>query len=178
MIKNNKGFTLIETLLSLTLIMLFMGVSIAFTSVTLINNTKIETNVEDYATLNRYMRCNAELLGKKTELLISSNKLEAVIEEFDGSTKDIQSLQPKLEDLNENTTFECVTPMIVTHLPNGEVEYSQQVTMIFGDDTNKVALVNVANFNNVSVLYTNQPSIDNNIDVDDGSDDSMVSDRL
>ena len=92
MIKNNKGFTLIETLLSLTLIMLFMGVSIAFTSVTLINNTKIETKVEDYATLNRYMRCNAELLGKKTELLISSNKLEAVIEEFDGSTKDIQSL--------------------------------------------------------------------------------------
>ena len=159
---NNKAFSLVETLLSLTLVMMFLGAFITYiANPSLTAEVRIETKVSDYISLNKYVKYNAELNGKKTMLLVVSNKVEAVIEDTDGTYKDILSLSPQLEALNENTIFECgETNIAVIYLPTGEIEENGELTMIIeNNNTNRIALINIGEFDKVSIIYTN---IDNN----------------
>lgn len=155
--KKNKGFSLIETLLSLSLLLLFLSVAIAYTSNMFMTDVQVQTKVDNYVALNRYLKCDASLYGKKTIIMMVRNKVEAIMESSDGTMTNISSLQPQLENLNESVKFSCPFENAVTYLPNGAVEQSNPVTMIVDENTNKVATITIQEFNEPSVVYTNSP---------------------
>lgn len=150
----NKAFTLIEVLLSLMLVVLFLGTSVICTESLASKQINIETKVSDYVSLSKFVKCQAELNGKQAKMLVISNKIEALIENAEGEYKNISSLQEKVDNINEDAIFGTKSTNGITYLPDGELETYGPVS-ISVDDTN-IALVNINDFDYAEVVYTNK----------------------
>ena len=151
--RKRKGYTLIELLLSVTLITMFFGASIIYTSLDARHQIQIESKVSNYISLNKYIKYHGELNGKETKLLIISNKVEAVIKNDGGDYKNILPLQVQVEDLNDGAYFDSSNEDIMTYFPDGSEENNGTITLSI-DDTNN-ALINIEGWNCVNIIYTN-----------------------
>jgi prepilin-type N-terminal cleavage/methylation domain-containing protein len=127
--KQNKAYTLVEILLSITIIGLLISAMVFNFSGLVNNKSLLKTKVEQYITLNRYVKYNASLNGKKTKILVETNKLKVVMEDnFTGIDTEISTLKPQLNDLNDQTYFESEdfintnVVTIVIYLPDGSIE--------------------------------------------------------
>lgn len=117
--------------------------SVCIVSIDSMWNKKVQlkSKVDDYITLNRFVKYNAMLNGKKTKVLIDTNKLKVVEEDnFTGNTAEIFTLQSKVNELNDETLFESgdfinkniVT--IVTYYPDGSIEKEGTVGIKIEDE--------------------------------------------
>ncbi len=149
-----KAFTLIETLLSLTLVLLLTS-AMVFNMDSLWNNrVRMDTKIEDYHTLARYAKCNAELKGMKSKIVLTNNKVGVILENFQGSVQEIPTLQSQLDDLNADVLFESEDTNIVTYLPDGSVEKGGVISMTM-DETNSVQ-IEVNEWDQFSIIHTNK----------------------
>jgi prepilin-type N-terminal cleavage/methylation domain-containing protein len=153
-----KAFTLIEVLLTTSLVLMFSAACV-FNFGTLLNSkVRLDEKVSNYITLSRYVKCNAELSGKRAKILVETNKLKVITEDFQGSVDNIPTLQPQLDDLNDQAYFESEDTNVVTYLPDGSVEKEGTVGIKVEDDENEEQKwVTIGDFNRiiVSSCHTN-----------------------
>jgi type II secretory pathway pseudopilin PulG len=160
--KQNKAFTLIEVLLSVSLILLFTSACV-FNFGSLWNKkVQLDSKVENYITLSRYVQCNAELSGKKAKILIETNKVKVVEENFQGETTSILTLQPQLEDLNDQAIFESEDTNVVTYLPDGSIEKEGTVGIKIEDDENteEQKWITIGDFNRITISSCHTNNVD------------------
>jgi prepilin-type N-terminal cleavage/methylation domain-containing protein len=149
-----KGFTLIEVLLSLSLMLLLVSACV-FNFNTLLNNqVRIENKVSGYLTLNRFAQCSAELMGKKSKIMIDQHKVKVVMETYQGETSNIPTLESQIEELNSDALFDGNETNVITYNPDGSLEKGGKVNVSIenGDETN-VAHIAITEWNTVSVVY-------------------------
>lgn len=164
----NKAFTLLETLLS-TILMLIFSVSFILCFNSINNEKNIESNVSEYLTINRYVKCYAELNGKKTKISIIENKLKVEIEEDIDIYTNIILLQPQIDNLNNIVNFEIPTEdvddgfidnEVVIYLPDGSIEKSRVISLGEIDNTNNIVNILSVGFNRFEINYLNITNTD------------------
>lgn len=159
-----KAFTLIEVLLSTSLVLMFMS-AMVFNFGTLVNNkVKLESKIENYITLSRYVKCNAQLSGMKAKILVETNKLKVVqVDSLTGDTTEIPTLQPQIEDLNDQAIFESEETNIVTYLPDGSIEKEGTVGIKM-EDKNEIEdqqmWVTIGEWNRIRIESSHTNSVD------------------
>lgn len=152
----NRGYSLIEVTLSIALVTMFLTVFIVnMTTTSTFAKVQLDTKIENYVSLNKYVKYNSQLTGKISKVLIISNKLEAVIEDDDGEYNNIFSLQSQVDDINEDTTFGNVDMDIITYFPDGYME-TEGILSIIIDETNNVFIDIDEWSGEVSIIYTNK----------------------
>lgn len=119
LVKNKSGFTLLEVLLSMSLIALFAA------SMVLSFNTKyntLEYKTNNYITLTRYTKAYAQLEGKHTKISVnSSNQIQAEIETSVNEYKNLDIVQPQIDDINSEANFSVVPdPLVEEDCPPSE----------------------------------------------------------
>lgn len=157
-----NGFTLIEVLLSTSLVLLFMS-AMVFNFGTLVNNkVRLESKIENYITLSRYVKCNAQLSGMKAKILVETNKIKVIEESYKGETVEIPTLQPQLEDLNDQAYFESEETNVVTYLPDGSIEKEGTVGIKIenSEDEEEQKWVTIGDFNRVTVSSVHTNNVD------------------
>jgi hypothetical protein len=118
---------------------------------------RLDSKVENYITLSRYVQCNAELSGKKATILIETNKLKVVETDFQGTTTEIPTLQPQIEDLNDQAYFESESFIdtnivtVVTFFPDGSIEKEGTIGIKIEDVEDEEKWVTVGDFNRIVV---------------------------
>jgi type II secretory pathway pseudopilin PulG len=175
--KNESGFTLIETLLSVSLIAMFMA-AMVFCFNPNLNALQIKT--DNYITLARYTKAYAQLEGKHTKILInSSNKIQAEIETKINEYKNLDVIQPQIDELNDNTSFELVPNVfaedeeytdeskigisingiiVMMFSPDGSISETHPITIIPWNQTDQSitnsSTVSISEYFYVSVSYS------------------------
>lgn len=154
MTMKQKGFTLIEVLLSLSLMLMLVSACVFNFNALLNNQVRIENKVSGYLTLNRFAQCSAELMGKKSKIVIDNNKVKVIMETYQGETSNIPTLESQIEELNADALFDGIDTNVVVYLPDGSLEKGGQVNISIenGDETN-AAQVAIYEWNNVRVAY-------------------------
>lgn len=155
--KKKSGYTLIETLMSVVLILVFSCASIMCYE-NVFANSSIEYKIDNYVSLNRFVQCNAEINGKNAKILVIDNKIKAEMEDNDGEFQNIPSLQNQVEDLNDDTEFESDNENVAIYFPDGSSEKYGPVSISMNDDTNNIVIVDINEVNTVSITYTNKTS--------------------
>jgi hypothetical protein len=155
--KKRSGYTLIETLMSLVLILVFSCTSIVCYE-NVLANSSIEYKVDNYVSLNKFVQCNAEINGKNAKILVIDNKIKAEMEDNDGEFQDISSLQDQIENLNDDTEFESDNENVAIYFPDGSSEKFGPVNISMNEDTNKIVIVDINEVNTVSITHTNRVS--------------------
>lgn len=133
----NRGYSLIEVTLSIALVTMFLTVFIVNMTTSTFAKVQLDTKIENYVSLNKYVKYNSQLTGKISKVLVISNKLEAVIEDDAGEYNNIFSLQSQVDDINEDTTFGNVDMDLITYFPDGCME-TEGILSIIIDETNNV----------------------------------------
>jgi len=151
--KNKNAFTLIELLLSLTLILLLSTACIFNFNTLNDNKTQLKFKADDYITLNKFVRANAELSGKNGRIFIETNKLKVVLIDFQGNINKIDNLQNQLDSLNDFTIFENDETNLITYFPDGSINRDSIVRITLENDTNSV-LIKISEMNRSSVLMS------------------------
>ena len=149
---NKKGYSLIELLLSISLIAIFLTIGIICAN-TSSKGFAIETKAENYITLNKYVKYTSALEGKISKIVVIDNKVKAMIENEEGEYDDIYSLQTQVEDINEDAIFESLGTNINTYYPNGSVEKESGVSISM-EETN-VVLIDIDEWM-MNIIYTNK----------------------
>jgi len=156
-----RAFTLIEVLLSVSLVLMFMT-AMVFNFGSLMNSkVRLDSKIEQYITLNRYVRCNAELNGKKAIILVETNKLKVIQQDnLTGQTTNIPTLEPQIEELNDEAIFESEETNIVTYFPDGSIEKEGTVGIKVENNENEEQemWITIGEFNHVAIssYHTNR----------------------
>ncbi len=156
--KQNKAYTLIEILLSVSLVLIFM-ITMVFNFGNLVNNkVQLIAKVENYITLNRYVQCKAKLSGKKTKILIETNKLKVVEEDdFSGIVTEIPTLQPQIDSLNDQTIFESEETNVITYLPDGSIEKEGTINIkVENNEEDESLWVTINEWNGIKIKSTKE----------------------
>ena len=143
-----KAFTLIEVLLSLSLILILSSVMVFSLNSLWNNKSRLDNKIINYITLSRFVRANAELSGKKGKIIIESNKLKVILEDFRG-IQPIETLQPQIDDLNDSAIFDGETN-VLTYFPDGSLEKGGVVGITVENDTNQV-FVKISEWNQITI---------------------------
>ena len=150
-----KAFTLIEILLCVAILATIMT-AVVFNMDSLMNSRNvINSKVNDYVTLTRFVKANATIHGKTMQILVHTNKLKAVEIDNEGNVSDIATLQFQLEALNDSAVF-AGEPL--TFYPDGTLHKESTVSIGLENETNFV-FVNINDWNKVSLTTTNTQSI-------------------
>jgi hypothetical protein len=118
------------------------------------NKVKLNEKVSNYITLNRYVRCNAEISGKKAIILVETNKLKVIQQDnLTGQTTNIPTLEPQIDDLNDQAIFESERTNIITYLPDGSIEKEGTVGIKIEDNENEEQQmwITVSEFNHITI---------------------------
>lgn len=157
MMKKQKGFTLIETLLSTTIVAVLFSACV-FNFDSLWNNkTNINAKVEEYITLNRYVKYNSQLIGKKATVVVETNKLKVITIDYQGIVDSISTIQYQIDELNKNINFESKSSNVMTYFPDGSMESEGTVGMRVEDEE---IWVTIGEWNRVEINNTNRVCIE------------------
>lgn len=158
--KQNRAFTLIEVLLSVSLVLMFITAMVYNFGSLMNSKVRLDSKVEQYITLNRYVQCNAELSGKKAIVLVETNKIKVVQQDnLTGTATDIPTLQPQIDDLNDQAIFESEETNIVTYFPDGSIEKEGTVGIKVEDNENEEQLwVTIGEWRHIKIssCHTNE----------------------
>lgn len=117
------------------------------------SRVRIEDKVMNFITLNRFVKYNAQLSGMKSKVFIDNNKIKVVLENIDGITNSIVSLQSQIDEVNDSVEFNSEETNIVTYLPDGSLENGGSVNLKIEEES---ALISINEWNKVDVVYTNK----------------------
>ena len=135
----NRGYSLIEVTLSIALVTMFLGVFIVNMTTSTFAKVQFDTKIENYVSLNKYVKYNSQLSGKISKVLIVSNKVEVVIEDDNGDYNKILNLQEQVDDINKDMIFGNSDMDLITYFPDGYME-KEGILNIILDETNSVSI--------------------------------------
>lgn len=154
-IKYKKSFTLIETLLSLSILLLIGSVSIFYINTESKKTDYLEEKIINYIVLNRYIKCYAEIGGNKGKIILNDNKLNVILEDIYGNITNIPVLNPLINNINDNTRFECQRTNIITYLPDGFIEKTEELYFNIKDIETNWIIIKIDMWNNIQYYRTN-----------------------
>lgn len=111
----------------------------------------MEIKTEEYVTLHRFAKCNAQLSGKKSKVIIENNKLNLVLEDFNGEISYIPSLQRHIDRLNNSVTFTGQSN-VVTYMPDGSLENGGTIRMFLKSDNSESITIMINEWNKIKMI--------------------------
>lgn len=153
----NKAFTLLEILISISLLVLLFGACILSTTFHVNGQTELNNKVIDFITITKHAQYNAEITGNKLSLIIESNKLNVISRDYAGNEIKLFMFNDQLDNINNNMLFVSNETNIITYLSDGSVENNNVLNISIDntDDTNAIS-ISINKWNRVTTINTNK----------------------